>query len=168
MIEGVLWDSLYVNIKPWKQENIDFLAVYRDEREAFFMKKQINKGQMIGRWIEMVIVALLGILVIVLILGASASARNRALREEKQKLYLEQKKTVEKEVREYLTAQGYQNCGITLTRREYGENEEEYRLSIHHGRLNSLSEERKEELKEALTAYSKSFGCDAVMKVSIQ
>ena len=88
------------------------------------MKKQINKTQMIGRWIEMAIVALLGILAIVLILGASASARNRALREEKQKLYLEQKKTVEKEVREYLTAQGYQNCGITLTRREYGENEE--------------------------------------------
>ena len=73
-----------------------------------------------------------------------------------------------REIRDYLGAQGYQNSGITLTRREYGENEEEYRLLVHHGRMEHLSEEELDVLAETLAGYAKGFGADAIMQVSFR
>ncbi|MBE5861684.1 MAG: hypothetical protein E7295_02405 [Lachnospiraceae bacterium] len=110
----------------------------------------------------------LGVLLLVLCFGVTAGARNRMMRAERQKAYLEKKELVVREIRDYLGAQGYQNSGVTLTRREYGENEEEYRLMVHHGRIEHLSEEEQDMLAETLAGYAKDFGVDAVMQVSFR
>ena len=119
------------------------------------------------KWIGRMIIGLFIIMVLALCIGVTASARGKALREERQKAYLEKKAVVVRTVREYLSERGYQNSGVTLTRREYGEDEEEYQLAIHHGRLEFLSDSEREELADALAQFASGFGSDAVMLVTL-
>ena len=120
------------------------------------------------KWFGVSCVVVLGVMILVLCFGVTACARNRMMREERQKEYLAKKEVVVREIRDYLGEQGYQNSGITLTRREYGENEEEYRLLVHHGRMEHLSEEELDMLAETLAGYAKGFGADAIMQVSFR
>lgn len=126
------------------------------------MKKNLKK--MVG--VSCFVV--LGVMLLVLCFGVTAGARNRMMRAERQKAYLEKKEIVVREIRDYLGSQGYQNSGVTLTRREYGENEEEYRLQVHHGRMEHLSKEELDVLAETLAGYAKGFGSDAIMQVSFR
>jgi hypothetical protein len=126
------------------------------------MKKNLKK--MVG--VSCFVV--LGVMLLVLCFGVTAGARNRMMRAERQKAYLEKKEIVVREIRDYLGSQGYQNSGVTLTRREYGENEEEYRLQVHHGRMEHLSKEELDALAETLAGYAKGFGSDAIMQVSFR
>ena len=119
------------------------------------------------KWIGRMIIGLFIIMVLALCIGATASARGKALREERQKAYLEKKAVVVRTVREYLSERGYQNSGVTLTRREYGENEEEYQLTVHHGRMERLSDLERQELEDALAQFASGFGSDAVMQVNL-
>lgn len=119
------------------------------------------------KWIGRMIIGLFIIMVLALCIGATASARGKALREERQKAYLEKKAVVVRTVREYLSERGYQNSGVTLTRREYGENEEEYQLTVHHGRMERLSDLERQELEDALAQFASGFGSDAVMQVTL-
>lgn len=119
------------------------------------------------KWIGRMIIGLFIIMALALCIGVTASARGKALREERQKAYLEKKAVVVRTVREYLSERGYQNSGVTLTRREYGEDEEEYQLMIHHSRLEHLSDSEREELEDALAQFASGFGSDAVMLVTL-
>ena len=120
------------------------------------------------KWLGVSCVVVLGVMILVLCFGVTAGARNRMMRAERQKAYLEKKEIVVREIRDYLGSQGYQNSGVTLTRREYGENEEEDRLQVHHGRMEHLSKEELDILAEVLAGYAKGFGADAVMQVSFR
>ena len=120
------------------------------------------------KWFGVSCVLVLGVMLLVLCFGVTACARNRMMREERQKEYLAKKEVVVREIRDYLGEQGYQNSGVTLTRREYGENEEEYRLQVHHGRIEHLSEEEQDMLAETLAGYAKDFSVNAVMQVSFR
>ena len=124
-----------------------------------------RKASVMGR----VLLVVLGVTFLILCLGVTASARGRKLaREERQKQYLESKETVVREIREYLGKKGYPSSGVTLTKREFGEDEEEYRLTVHHGRMEHLSQEERDALTEELSGFASGFGQDAVMLVTIR
>lgn len=124
-----------------------------------------KKTYMIGK----VLMVVLGLTALVLCFGMTAMAREKKLaREERQNFYLEQKKEVIREVGEFLAEQGYPQSGITLTKREFGEDEEEYRLTVHHGRMDRLSQEERDRLTEELAGFAIGFDRDAVMHVTIQ
>ena len=90
-------------------------------------------------------------MMVVLCIGISAGAKAKELqREELQRRYLAQKETVVSEVREFLAKQGFSNSGVTNTRREWGENEEEWILSVHHGRIERMAENARQEMAEAI------------------
>lgn len=107
----------------------------------------------------------LGILVLCLCLGITASAMARMEREERQKAYLENKAIFVGEVREYLAGQGYQNCGIMLTRMVCKDGTEEYKLSVHHGRISALGEEEKARLMEELRGFPFSGDEERVLQI---
>ena len=116
------------------------------------------------KW-KVVIVTMLALVMLCLCFGVTVLAKSRLESEEKQKFYLRQKEQVVRNVRAYLSDKGYQNSGVTLTRRDYGDGTEEYQLAIHHGKLEKLDAESWGELVNDLAVFAESFGADAKMQV---
>ncbi len=50
------------------------------------------------------------------------------------------------DARSYLEQAGFRNCGVMLTRVIDDEGEREYKLTVHHAKLNALTEEMREEV----------------------
>ena len=120
-----------------------------------------------GNLVKVIVGAIAAIIVIVLCLGVTAMARERMAREERQRAYLLQKEETVRSVRSFLREEGYGNSGVTLTRREDGE-EEEWILSVHHGSMDRLGEAEREELEGALSAVVKGNGNDVTVRVRIK
>lgn len=57
------------------------------------------------------------------------------------------------EVRNYLNDNGFKNSGVALTRVVDEEGNREYTLTIHHDRIDAMSDEKKNELKVELSAF---------------
>lgn len=108
---------------------------------------------------------ILGILTLCLCFGITASAMTRLEREERQKEYLKNKELFVQEVRDYLAGQGYQNCGVMLTRMVRRDGTEEYKLSVHHGRISALGEEEKARLVEELKGFQFSGEEETILQV---
>lgn len=69
-----------------------------------------------------------------------------------------------KEIRAYLTEEGYVNCGVMLTRTVYEDGTREYQLVVHNSRFAGLTGEEttalaKEMVDKAFTADGCSFNC---------
>ncbi len=86
--------------------------------------------------------------------GITASAREKIAREEQEAYCREQEKLLVREVREYLSEQGYRNSGVTLTRTRFEDGSLEYKLTVHHGKIDNMTEEEREELLEELEAFT--------------
>ena len=54
------------------------------------------------------------------------------------------------ETKAYLTELGYKNSGVTLTRVVDESGRREYTFTIHHGKIDRMSEEEREELAQVL------------------
>lgn len=55
-----------------------------------------------------------------------------------------------RETREYLGQEGFQNSGVTITRVIDTDGIREYTVTVHHGKINEMSEDARESLKEEL------------------
>jgi len=55
------------------------------------------------------------------------------------------------DTRAYLTEEGFYNSGVTLTRVVDGEGNREYTITIHHGRIDRMEEEEREDLRKDLS-----------------
>ena len=95
-----------------------------------------------------------GIFFLWLFMGISASAREKMEREEDNQYFLEQEKILIRDVRNFLKSSGYQNSGVTVSRTVYGDGIKEYKVVIHHAKIDALDESEKEELRNALAQFS--------------
>jgi len=69
------------------------------------------------------------------------------------------------QVKAYLEDEGFQNSGVALTRVVEADGSRRYEITLHHKKLNKLSREEKEELKESIEelAFGVS-GCEFQIK----
>lgn len=78
--------------------------------------------------------------------------------------YQEKEGQMVKQVREYLSEQGFSNSGIMLTRVVDGDSRE-YTLSVHHGKITRMKKEEQEVLSAELTAFGfREDGCSFFVK----
>lgn len=134
------------------------------------VEKNMDKNFGKTSWKKAASVIVKGLIVLILVLfccGVTALARNHAAREEKQTFYLTQKNLILQDVREYLKGKGYQNSGVTVTRRVSAAEEEEWVLSIHHGGFDDLSDEEKETLKAELEGLATGENREAAIFVKL-
>lgn len=66
----------------------------------------------------------------------------------------EQEKKLVGEVREYLSSQGYRDSGVTLTRTCYEDGSMQYKLKVHHGRIDAMEESGRKALLEELSSFT--------------
>ena len=115
-----------------------------------------------------VFVILFVVILLWLCMSITATARNRMDREERQRNYVAQKEILISEARKCLKDMGFKNSGVSITRREWGENSEEWTMSVHHGRITKLMEEEREEVERALEEVAKKVSPGANVRISLQ
>lgn len=71
--------------------------------------------------------------------------------QEKENYYREQEKELLCRTKQQLKDLGYTNSGVTLTRVVDAEGNREYTFTIHHGKIDKMSMEEREELAETLS-----------------
>lgn len=100
------------------------------------------------------VVTVVLILIIVLCVGGTARSESRDEAQRVENRVQEQQ--LLKDVRQYLKNNGYTNSGVTLTYVTDADGDPEYTFTIHHKRINDMSEEEREafsaELMQACNA----------------
>ena len=100
------------------------------------------------------VVTVVLILIIVLCVGGTARSESRDEAQRVENRVQEQQ--LLKDVRQYLKNNGYTNSGVTLTYVTDADGDPEYTFTIHHKRINYMSEEEREafsaELMQACNA----------------
>ena len=84
----------------------------------------------------------------------TVSAREQIEREEMEAYCREQEKILVREVREYLTGQGYCDSGVMLTRTRFEDGSLEYKLTVHHGKIDNMTESEREELLKEISEFT--------------
>ena len=74
--------------------------------------------------------------------------------QEMENYYRAQEKELLEETKEYLNELGYQNSGVTLTRVVDAEGNREYTFTIHHHKIDKMSEEERVELAQTLACIA--------------
>ena len=100
------------------------------------------------------VVTVVLILIIVLCVGGTAKSESRDEAQRVENRVQEQQLLMD--VRQYLKNNGYTNSGVTLTYVTDADGDPEYTFTIHHKRINDMSEEEREafgaELMQACNA----------------
>lgn len=94
------------------------------------------------------VVTVVLILIIVLCVGGTARSESRDEAQRVENRVQEQQ--LLKDVRQYLKNNGYTNSGVTLTYVTDADGDPEYTFTIHHKRINYMSEEEREALSAEL------------------
>lgn len=84
----------------------------------------------------------------------SVSAREKVGREEMEAYCREQEKILVQDVREYLSSRGYRNSGVMLTRTRFEDGSLEYKLTVHHGKIDNMTESEREVLLEEIREFT--------------
>ena len=64
--------------------------------------------------------------------------------------YLEKEEVLVQEAKDFLNREGFTNSGIMLTRVVEADGSRQYTLTVHHGRIDRMSEEERADLMEEL------------------
>lgn len=86
------------------------------------------------------------VLVAALSFGGTVSSRTDFEREELERYYMEQEKQLGEDVREYLNERGFRDSGVMVTRVVNGDGRREYTVTVHHGRIDTMTEEERTSL----------------------
>ncbi|MBE5883674.1 MAG: hypothetical protein E7291_04575 [Lachnospiraceae bacterium] len=100
----------------------------------------------------MAFVAVTGILVVMIafcVTGTVISQSDMGM-QEVENYYREQERVLLQNTREQLREMGYTNCGVTLTRVVDAEGNREYTFTIHHGKIDKMSDTERDELAKLL------------------
>ncbi len=96
------------------------------------------------------VVVLFLTLVTVFCSAGTAMSRNDLSMAELEGYYREQEKELVQEARDFLNESGYVNSGVMLTRVVDSDGSRAYTLTVHHGKIDKLCEEDRNELMAAL------------------
>lgn len=66
----------------------------------------------------------------------------------------QQEEVLVKQVRSYLEDLGYRSSGVTLTKAQYADGNLEYRLTVHHRKIDRMSEEERAALLADLSTFT--------------
>lgn len=111
------------------------------------MKRLCKLAGIVGAVLALAMVIGLGVRI-------TASARLKMERTELLAYLQEQERILTGEVREFLEERGYHNSGVMLTRTEFADGTMEYKLTVHHGRIDKLGEAEKKELLAQLGGFT--------------
>lgn len=103
------------------------------------------------KFIGFVTVTVLLVFVTAFSITGVAKCQSREDMEIAESYYQQLEQEYVKEMREYLTAQGFLNSGVMLTRTVYEDGSRECHISIHNGRFDRLTEAQKADLILALS-----------------
>ena len=84
----------------------------------------------------------------------TVSAREQIEREEMEAYCREQEKILVREVREFLAGRGYRDSGVMLTRTRFEDGSLEYKLTVHHGKIDNMTESERQELLEEISDFA--------------
>lgn len=93
-----------------------------------------------------IIISLLLILATVFCISGTVVSQSRPGSRIEEKYYREMETAYVKEIRALLTEKGYENSGVTMTHIIDESGQRTYTVTIHHGSIDRLSEEEKQEL----------------------
>lgn len=107
----------------------------------------MKKGYLI--WMTLCLIGALALGVTGTVMGKEAGNR------EEQEIYLHNmERAVEKDVRQYLNENAYENCGVMLTRVVDARGDRTYTITVHHQRIDRLSEPERQKLREQLLSVA--------------
>lgn len=116
-------------------------------------RMQASMREPIGRGREGVLFMVTTIVLVLIIACCAAGtvySRNGIYRAEEESFYREKERELLRETRSYLSAKGYDNSGVNITRVLDEEGAREYTITIHHGRIDKMEEEKRTELAKEL------------------
>lgn len=123
-----------------------------ETKGAGIMKRVGNTtiGEFLGSTIAFTAVTLGLVAVIAFCMVGTVVSQTDIGARELENYYREQEKVLLQEAKEYLTELGFQNSGVTLTRVVDEEGKRDYTFTIHHGKIDRMSEEERAKLAELL------------------
>lgn len=86
------------------------------------------------------------VLITVLCISGTVMSREKRTEEAEGKYYRELGSIYAEELREFLKGQGYADCGVTVTSVEDESGARTYIVTIHHGRIDRMTQTEKEKL----------------------
>ena len=92
------------------------------------------------------------VLVSAFCITGTVMSRCRPEEQELENYYREKEKELVRDTRNYLCQAGYQNSGVTLTRVVEVDGSREYTVTVHHGKIDRMDEESREDLKKELSS----------------
>lgn len=98
-----------------------------------------------------IIITILLVLAAVLGIGLHAAGKATLSRQEKVQYQKQMEKAYVKELRAFLTEQGYHNSGVTMTRTTESDGSFFYKTQIHHQRIDRMEEAEREILLAELS-----------------
>lgn len=83
------------------------------------------------------------VLVAALAFAKTVSSRTDFAGEELERYYMAKEKQLREDVRDYLDENGFRNSGVTVTRVVSDDGRREYTVTVHHGRIDAMTEEER-------------------------
>lgn len=90
------------------------------------------------------------VVIIAFCVTGTVASRSDIAVQELENYYRVQEKELLRETKEFLREMGFKNSGVTLTRVVDGEGHREYTFTIHHGKIDKMSEAERAELGKLL------------------
>lgn len=112
------------------------------------MREPVGKR---GEGVLFMVATMVLVLIIACCVAGTVYSRNGISRAEEESFYMEKEQELLRETRSYLSAKGYDNSGVNITRVLNEEGVREYTITIHHGRIDKMEEEKRAELAGELT-----------------
>ena len=110
--------------------------------------------EVLGSTIAFVAVTIFLIAVIAFCVAGTVISQTDIGAQEMENYYREQEKELLAETKAYLNENGFQKSGVTLTRVVDSEGKREYTFTIHHGKIDKMSEAERIELAESLAEWA--------------
>lgn len=108
------------------------------------MRSKIGKG--VNSTIAFVAATICLVVVIAFCVAGTVVSQTSIEGQALENYYREQEKQLLAETKEYLTELGFRNSGVTLTRVVDEEGAREYTFTIHHGKIDCMEENERQEL----------------------
>lgn len=99
-------------------------------------------------------VTVLLVLAAALLFGETAKSGTGLGAGETEEYYLEKERELAVDIRELLKQKGFENSGVMVTRVVEEDGSRRYTVTVHHGRIDDMSDEEREELLECLADLS--------------
>lgn len=93
------------------------------------------------------------VLITVLCISGTVMSREKRTEEAEGKYYRELGSIYAEEMREFLKGQGYADCGVTVTSVEDESGARRYIVTIHHGRIDRMTQTEKERCSQSAERF---------------